>query len=255
MENERIRKRCLNCGRPVSTPYCPYCGQSIQTRRFSLQQVVIKDTLKNAFDLRKGFTLTLRHLFQEPGSMLRRYLYGAREGYMNYLSFLLVLLVMDYLLAFFSSVSLTDLTDEGEAFQVFERFLETYNKIYLFIIIPFNALITYWFFRRAAFNFAEHLVAAVYKQAGVTALGFFFIITTYFIQDRALLRELFPFNIGLQLLYAVLFYYSLFRIYYRYRMEVALRSVLATLLAVTLSNAFVLAGLAIIVGIKQAAGG
>ncbi len=254
MENERIRKRCLNCGRPVSTPYCPYCGQSIQTRRFSLQQVVIKDTLKNAFDLQKGFNLTLLHLFQKPGSMLRRYLHGERKRYMNYLSFLLVLVVIDYLLAFFSSVSLTDLTDEGEAFQVFEQFLDDYSKLYLFIIIPFNALITYWFFRRAAYNLAEHLVVAVYKQAGVTALGYLFTLLTYFVQEPALLQDLFPISIGLQLLYATLFFYDCFRIYYRYRAEAALRSVLATLLAVALSNGFVLAGLATAMGIKQAMG-
>lgn len=247
-----IRPRCLNCGTPIVTPYCPYCGQSIKTRRFSLQRVMVKDTIEKLLDWEYGFGRTLWELFRRPGTMLRHYLYGQRKQYMQYLRFLFIILILEYALDFSSGVRLTDVTGEGEVFEVFGNFITGYAKLYLLAVIPFNALFAYWIFRRVGFNLAEHLVVGTYKYSAETIVSFLFIITSYFATDPALLRTLFPINLGLQMLYSAYLYYDLFLPYYRQKWGVGLRALSCTILAAFVSHTLLLFGLAIISGLQQA---
>jgi hypothetical protein len=247
-----IHPRCLNCGKPVDTPYCAHCGQSIKTHRFSLKRVVIKDTIEKLLDWERGVGRTLWGLFRRPGTMLRHYLYGQRKKYMQYLRFLFIVLILEYILDFFSGVRFTDITGEGEAFEVFGNFITGYAKLYLLAVIPFNAFFGYWIFRRASFNLAEHLVVGTYKYSVETIVSLLFIITTYFTTDTALLRVLFPINLGLQFIYSVYLYYDLFRPYYRQKWGVGLRALTCTVLAALVSHTLILLGLALVSGIRQA---
>lgn len=248
----KIYRRCLNCGTLVDTPYCPHCGQSIKTRRFSLRRVVVKDAISKLLDWERGFGRTFWELFRRPGTMLRHYLYGQRKRYMQYLRFLFIILILEYALDFFSGVRLTDVTGAGEAFEVFGNFITGYAKLYLLAVIPFNALFGYWLFRRVGFNLAEHLVVGTYKYSAETIVSFLFILTTYFATDTALLRTLFPISLGLQLLYSTYLYYDLFRPYYRQKWSVGLRALSCTILAALVSHTLILVGLAIVSGLQQA---
>ena len=84
--------RCLNCQNEFQGDYCPHCGQSAATRRF---------TIKNAFSStlevwgmgNRSLPRTLWHLFRRPGIMIGEYIDGKRIPFFPPVKMLFVLCV------------------------------------------------------------------------------------------------------------------------------------------------------------------
>lgn len=74
--------KCLNCGKEFVGNYCPECGQSADTGRFTLK--FIWENLLAAF-LNKdgGIWFTLKNLFTRPGAMIVEILNGKRRKYFS----------------------------------------------------------------------------------------------------------------------------------------------------------------------------
>lgn len=250
-----IHKKCLNCGSLVDTPYCPDCGQPIRTRRFRFNREGIQEALMKALNLEKGLGYTVWSLFRHPGTMIRSYLMGKRQRYMHYLSLLLTIVVLDYLIQWATGYDLTKVIGDKEAIRVYSRFIRENAKLYLLIILPINALFTYWFFRKARFNLAEHLVINTYLLSGQGIIGLFIPIAVAVSSGTNLQSTLMTGIQLLQLLYSVVLYYQLFRSFYQRKVLFAFRSFLCVLFASFLAQALVLVGLAVYEGIKQASGG
>ena len=89
--------RCLNCQNEFQGDYCPHCGQSAATRRF---------TIKNAFSStlevwgmgNRSLPRTLWHLFRRPGIMIGEYIDGKRIPFFPPVKMLFVLCVFYALL-------------------------------------------------------------------------------------------------------------------------------------------------------------
>lgn len=82
---------CLNCGAEFVGAFCPRCGQSAKTRRFSTKETIIHIVMMlTKFD--STFWRTIVDLFTRPGYMVRDYLDGRRMGYMRPLQMLLCLI-------------------------------------------------------------------------------------------------------------------------------------------------------------------
>ena len=84
--------RCLNCQNEFQGDYCPHCGQSAATRRF---------TIKNAFSStlevwgmgNRSLPRTLWHLFRRPGIMIGEYIDGKRIPFFPPVKMLFVLCI------------------------------------------------------------------------------------------------------------------------------------------------------------------
>lgn len=250
-----IYKKCLNCGSLVDTPYCPHCGQSIRTRRFRFNREGVQEALMKVLNLEKGLGFTVWSLFRQPGTMIRNYLMGKRQQYMHYLSLLLTIVVLDYLIQWVTGYDLTKVIGDKEAIRVYSHFIRENAKLYLLIVLPINALFTYWFFRKARFNLAEHLVINTYLYSGQAIIGLFIPVAVALSSDKTMQSSLMTSVQLVQLLYSVLLYYQLFRPYYHRKVPLVLRSFLCVLFTSFLSQALIMVGLAIYEGIRQASGG
>lgn len=250
-----IHKKCLNCGSLVDTPYCPNCGQSIRTRRFRFNREGIQEALMKVLNLEKGLGFTLWNLFSRPGTMVRNYLLGKRQGYIHYLSLLLTIVVLDYLLKWATGFDLTQIAGDEEAIRVYGRFLKEHARLYLLIVLPINAIFTYWFFAKARFNMAEHLVLNTYRYSGEAIIGLLLPLLVALSLDDDAQKALMFVGQGLQLFYTVFLYYQLFRPFYQYAVGLVIRSLVCFLLSGFLAQALILFGLAIYEGIKEASGG
>lgn len=74
--------QCLNCGKEFEGNFCPNCGQSADTGRFTLK--FIWENLLAAFLSKDGgIGFTLKNLFTRPGAMIVDILNGKRRKYFS----------------------------------------------------------------------------------------------------------------------------------------------------------------------------
>ena len=87
--NANIRNvRCLNCSEILHSKFCPNCGQSIKTHRFSLKLFFKEVFINGVFQIDKGFFYTFKELFIRPGHSIRAYVDGSRVNHFNYFTFI-----------------------------------------------------------------------------------------------------------------------------------------------------------------------
>ena len=74
--------KCLNCGTEFERNFCPECGQSAETGRFTMR--FIFENLIAAFTSKDGgLWFTLKNLFIRPGAMIVDNLNGKRRRYFS----------------------------------------------------------------------------------------------------------------------------------------------------------------------------
>jgi len=86
MENEIPTEvkttQCLNCGTEFEGKFCPECGQSADTGRFTMRFIL--ENLLAAFTSRDGgIWFTIKNLFTRPGAMVVDMLNGKRKSYFS----------------------------------------------------------------------------------------------------------------------------------------------------------------------------
>ncbi|MEM9671511.1 MAG: DUF3667 domain-containing protein [Bacteroidota bacterium] len=115
----------------------------------------------------KGFFFTAKELLLKPGATIRVYLQGERKKYSNPLRFLVFVTAAVTLLTInldlFGQLyrDTGTLSAEGAAQQMqnaVKNFIYQYFNIITFLSIPLLAVLSYLFFRRRGYNYAEHLV-------------------------------------------------------------------------------------------------
>ena len=93
--------RCLNCHTEYEGHYCPECGQSAKTSRFTVKSV-LSDTLDVWGMGSRSLPRTVWHLLIRPGQMIGDYLDGKRMPYFPPVKLLFVLCVFYALITSFS---------------------------------------------------------------------------------------------------------------------------------------------------------
>jgi len=71
---------CLNCGRPASLRYCPYCGQSTREPRASVS-ALLTEAFGTIFNVDSRVIRSLRPLFLQPGVLTLNFMKGRRMSF------------------------------------------------------------------------------------------------------------------------------------------------------------------------------
>lgn len=184
--------KCLNCGTVFQGYYCPGCGQSADTKRFT-----VKNALSNLFVAIFGgnslVLTTLGSLLTRPGKMIRDYICGCRTRYFAPVQMLFCLVTIYALIAFVFGVQHSpELTSaNNESFSEYSRktvyLLKKLidNKVFIGLFISFICVFPYKLvFRRcklarpdgtlSGLNVAEHFFTLVYVscQTLIVSLAF-----------------------------------------------------------------------------------
>lgn len=194
---EPKKTKCLNCDTEFVGNFCPECGQSAETGRFTMKFIV--ENLLAAFTSRDGGVwFTLKNLFTRPGEMIVEILKGKRRRYFTPFPMLFFALTV-YILLFTFTGSRGDIKAmekeyleaeetvnpelEGEAqtavmgVNEFQRLVgqgfKFYNNHYtavFMLTLPFFLFATrVWYGRsnRKRYFRAEYLVAIAYSMVMV----------------------------------------------------------------------------------------
>ena len=82
IQPEAHTAKCLNCGTEFEGKFCPECGQSAETGRFTMRFII--ENLMAAFLSKDGgIWFTLKNLFTRPGAMIVDILNGKRRKYFS----------------------------------------------------------------------------------------------------------------------------------------------------------------------------
>lgn len=156
---------CLNCNQPVVTKYCGNCGQKSSTHRYSLKHFIEHDFIHGVWHVDKGLLFTVKELFTRPGNSIREYILGKRVNYFNVITLLLLTATISSILSHYSKLDYSILfSDNSKAIMnSTQELMTSYFKVFLLLTIPFNAFFSYVWFKKAGFNYSEHIVLNAYK--------------------------------------------------------------------------------------------
>ena len=179
---EHNTTKCLNCGTEFEGNFCPECGQSAETRRFTLK-FIFGNLLVAVLGRDGGIAYTLKNLFSRPGKMIVEILDGKRRKYVSPFPMLFLALTV-YILIFsitgskggLSSDLNTDLTDNAAVnaqtvleinrliVKAFHFYLNHYTLCYMLTLPLFviAARMCYGKLNRKRYFWAEYTVATVY---------------------------------------------------------------------------------------------
>jgi hypothetical protein len=150
---------CQNCGFRGAGHYCPQCGQRYDTHRFTLPHL-LHEVFHLFTHVEQGLIYTLKELLLRPGDMQRRYLAGQRTRFQKPFSL------------FFLACTLTALGQYGIKSLVARwygvsddsgDYFRHYFALMQVGLLPLYALITWLFFRRDRYNYAEIAVVVLYS--------------------------------------------------------------------------------------------
>ncbi len=159
---------CKNCGHKFEGNFCSNCGQDSEVDKINAKYI-IKEILHSIFELDKGFFYTVKELFRRPGHSIRDYLQGKRKNHYKPILFVIITATI-YLLSTLITGEKTFLGDflygaisgfNDKEFKPVSNALtwgaNNYTYITL-ILMPFFSFASFVSFRKAGYNYFEHLI-------------------------------------------------------------------------------------------------
>ena len=172
-------KNCVNCDYSTDTAHCPVCGQKMEVQRVTFKGIISEFVSKwIGFD--NQFGRTVIGMIKNPGEVVNSYLRGNRTRYLGPLGFFVIMTALivisaDLIGLDFEDVinrtgeSISSVTGEStqtqqqiEMQQKINKFMAKNFRFVTLIIIPFWALVLYFFYKKHRFNYVERLVTVMY---------------------------------------------------------------------------------------------
>ena len=178
--------QCLNCGTEFEGDYCPKCGQSADTGRFTMRFII--ENLMAAFLSKDGgIWFTIKNLITRPGGMIVDIINGKRKSFFS--PFPLLFLVLAIFILVYSFTGSRDYVkkaetvveaskEEGDQTKYFAQktmtdalnFYNENNTLCYLLTLPFLAFAARVCFgkqNRKRYNWAEYIIILVYASVFV----------------------------------------------------------------------------------------
>ena len=219
---------CRNCetAYPKHYNYCPNCSQKSNLHRLTFHDIV-HEAIHYFTHADKGFFQLIRDLFTKRGLVAYEYINGKRKKYFPPLNFFLIIVAIFVFVATMGTPQekenvlkthpeinqIADPVDRAQTIAVYERmdkatrFLSKYSNLMAMCSLPLSALVFWLFYRRAKYNYVEHLVAGIY-MTGICILVYAVVIMplSFWLGFKG--RPAIVLFFVLQLLYFAVFYYG-----------------------------------------------
>ena len=186
---------CKNCENKFEGNFCSNCGQDSEVDKINAKYI-FKEISHSILELDKGFFYTVKELFTRPGHIIRDYLQGKRKNHYKPISFV-ILTATIYLLSTLITGEKTFLGDflygaisglNDKKFKPLSNALtwgaNNYTYITL-ILMPFFSFASFVSFRKAGYNYFEHLITNCYIKGAQIILYSVFCFLIYWINNES----------------------------------------------------------------------
>ena len=175
--------KCLNCGTVFEGDFCPKCGQSAKTGRFTLK-FIWENLIAAIFGSYGGIWFTLKNMFTRPGKMMVEILDGKRRSYFSPFPMLLFILTLFILVYSFTgshdyiqkAETVVEASKNGDnqvtyvvqktMYDALNFYNNHYTLCYLLTLplLAFTARVCYGKQNRKRYNWAEYIIILVYAS-------------------------------------------------------------------------------------------
>ncbi|SKB50548.1 DUF3667 domain-containing protein [Daejeonella lutea] len=232
---------CKNCHSEFTGKYCPNCSQSASVHRLTLGNIV-HEVIHNVTHFDSGALLLLRKLLYVPGRVAYEYISGMRKRYFNPFTLLIILIalmvyvsnktniyghftqrVKEITTGYIKSSSTASRADKNKAdaeIRTVEKKMDEaetstkkamdHSKLINFLFLPVISLLTWRFFRKQKFNYAENLVLEVFVTCGYTTIFLIFIIPLYLLIPSQVVPIMYGY-ILINIIYSIVAYRQFFQ--------------------------------------------
>lgn len=159
---------CKNCDAVVDTKFCPNCGQKAETHRLTIGHIA-HEFVHLLTHAEMGIIFLVKKLLFHPGTVAKEYVEGKRKKYTNPISFLMLTTAVGAYISFKSGYyqALSKPVNGGEKIPAYIRetieiSINDGKFLGLFLIPPLYASLSWIFFWRPRYNFAEHFALQSY---------------------------------------------------------------------------------------------
>ncbi|RZJ68531.1 MAG: DUF3667 domain-containing protein [Flavobacterium sp.] len=178
-----MHTNCRNCETTLVAEYefCPGCGQKADLHRLGLHELV-HDGIHYFTHADKGLFQLVRDLVAKRGIVAKEYIEGKRRKYFPPLNFFLIIAAIFVFTATFKQSQLPidvyekhpELRDETDPAtktrlekiytraEKANRFTNSYSNLIAMAALPLSAFIYFLFYKKAKYNYIEHVVAGMY---------------------------------------------------------------------------------------------
>ncbi len=197
---------CLNCNQPITANFCGNCGQKKYKR---IDRKYILDEVQYTFiHTNKGFLYSVKNIIKNPGKTARNFIEGNR---VNHYKPILLAFVLSGISAFISYkiIGFAEImkkfysgkTGSSPAMDNMMSVLNSYNSIFMLLLIPFFAILSKIVFRKWGHNYYEHIIMNSYVLSFYTLFNIIIVYPIlYFMRDNL---DLFSMFSGLSMLSTV----------------------------------------------------
>lgn len=207
---------CKNCSTSFEGKFCPNCSQKADTHRLTLGHFA-HETTHAVTHTDKGILLLIKAMFTRPGLVARDYMEGKRKRYFNPITFILIMMAVQVFatkqtdfngkftrqmqkmygqLAKMNPKSVEREKDFNQRMEQTDKQMALMNdntKILNFIFIPFLSLLTWLFFKKSGFNYAENLILNILIGGQLVVWFFIFCIVPVLIKPSLVLLVMYLF--------------------------------------------------------------
>lgn len=179
---------CHNCESVVEGKFCSKCGQKANVKRITTR-AVFSDFIKKITLWDKGLLYTTLRLLKGPGLMARAYLSGHRVNFTKPLNYILIIAAISVLVFPKNDLdeAMAGMSNNNRALTPgYSDWIFSNVTIIYLMMIPFLAIVSRWFNKKADINYAEHFVFYCYLMAGCTIVTIPFTITLNLLHISAL---------------------------------------------------------------------
>ena len=153
------RSVCATCGAACADRFCGKCGQRQSIGRHTLRGLAAAAARRSVGE--EGAFHTMKLLSTRPGQVIRDYVAGRTVRYVHPAAYLLLTVAVFAVVA----RALGGATGAGES-----------DRLFTLLIIPFVAAASRLLFWRDGYNYAEHLIAAIYLAAHAVLILVVFLV-------------------------------------------------------------------------------
>ena len=222
---------CKNCEARYAEVYnfCPNCSQKSALHRLTFHDIV-HEGIHYFTHADKGLFQLIRDLFAKRGLVAFEYIAGKRKKYFPPLNFFLLIAAVfvfvatqteetwptNMLEAHPEIAQMTDAAEKQHAIGVYERkvkvshFTTKYSNLMAMCSLPLTALVFWLFYKKAKYNYIEHLVAGMYMLGFCILVYALLILPICFLLNFEDYVETLLFFM-LQFIYFAVFYYGFLR--------------------------------------------
>ena len=169
---EKTIVTCLNCGDDYEGDFCPSCGQSASTGKFTWRSLF--HNFLRAWDFERGILYIFRELWLHPRQLILGYIEGKRVNVyppVKYMLFSVAIVAALHLIYKAEDLGTAEVIIDGVEKKI-DLWTSTNLSIFHLIVLPFYALTTRTFFRKWRLTLPEHFVLNMFVLGQVNCLEF-----------------------------------------------------------------------------------